>query len=47
MQANPSKFRFMMISHSPVDASNAMLQIDDNIVSKPESQVKVLGLNFR
>ena len=35
MQANPSKFQFMIISHSPVDTSKAMLQIDDNIVLKP------------
>ena len=32
MQANPSMFHFMIISHNGVDASNAMLQIDDNIV---------------
>ena len=46
MQANPSKFQFMIISHSPVDTSKAMLQIDDNIVLKPESQVKVLGVTL-
>ena len=34
MQANPSKFQFMIISHSPVDTSKAMLQIDYNIVLK-------------
>ena len=44
MQANPSKFQFMIISHSGVDANNATLQIDDNIVSKPEPQEKVLGV---
>ena len=44
MQANPSKFQFMIISHSGFDASNATLQIDDNIISKPEPQVKVLGI---
>ena len=42
MQVNPSKFQFMIIFQSPVDTSNAMLQIDGNIVLKPESQVKVL-----
>ena len=46
MQANPSKFQLMIISHSPVDTSKAMLQIDDNIVLKPESQVKVLGVTL-
>ena len=40
MQANPSTFRFMIISHNPIDTSNAMLQIGDNIVSKPDSKVK-------
>ena len=35
MQANPSKFQFMIISHCPVDTSKLMLQIDDNIVLKP------------
>ena len=45
MQANPSKFQFMITSHSGVDASNTTLQIDD-IVSKPESQVKVLGVTL-
>ena len=44
MQASPPKFQFMIISHSPVETSKAMLQIDDNIVLKPESQVKVLGV---
>ena len=44
MQANPSKFQFMIISHSGFDASNATLQIDDNIILKPEPQVKVLGV---
>ena len=39
VQANPSKGQFMMISHRPVDTSKAMLQMDDNIVLKPESQV--------
>ena len=42
VQANPSMFQFKIISHSPVDATNAMLQIDDNIVSKPESQSRCL-----
>ena len=44
MQANPSKFQFMIISHSGFHASNATLQIDDNIILKPEPQVKVLGV---
>ena len=39
-----SKFQFMIISHNGVDASNATLQIDDNIVLKPEPQVNVLGV---
>ena len=43
--SDPSKFQFMIISHSPVDTSKAMLQID-NIVLKPESQVKVLGVTL-
>ena len=42
MQGNPSKFEFMIISHSPVDTSKAVLQIDDNIVLKSKFQVKVL-----
>ena len=46
MQANPCKFQFMIISHSPIDTSKAMLQIDDNIVSKLESQVTVLGVTL-
>ena len=46
MQANPSKFQLMVFAHSPADASNARLQIDDNIVLKPESQVKVLGVTL-
>ena len=44
MQANPSKFQFMIISHSGFDASNATLQIDEKIISKSEPQVKVLGV---
>ena len=44
MQANPSKFQFMILSHSGVDASNANQQIDDNIALKPEPRVKVLGI---
>ena len=44
MRANPSKFPFMIISHSGVDASNATLQIDDSIVLKPEPQANVLGV---
>ena len=44
MQANPSKFQFMIISHSGVDASNATLQIDDSSVLKPEPQKKVFGV---
>ena len=35
MQANPSKFQLMIISHSGFDASNATLQIDNNIILKP------------
>ena len=46
MQANLSKFQFMIISHSGVDASNATLQIDDKIVLTPEPQVKVLGVTL-
>ena len=46
MQANPSKFQFTIISHRPVDTSKAMLQVDDSIVLKPESQVKVLGVTL-
>ena len=46
MRANPSKFQIMIKSHSGVDASNATLQIDDNIVLKPEPQVKVLGIKL-
>ena len=44
MQANPSQFQLMIISHSAFDVSNATLQIDDNILLKPEPQVKVLGV---
>ena len=44
MQANPSKFQLMIISHSGVDARNATLRSDDNIVLKPDPQVMVLGL---
>ena len=40
MQANLSKFQFI-ISHSPVNTRNTMLQIDDNIALKPESRVEV------
>ena len=36
----------MIVSHSPVDSSNVMLQIDDDIISKPQSQVKVLGVTL-
>ena len=46
MQANPSNFQCMIISHIRVDTSKAMLQIDDNIVLKPESQVKELGVTL-
>ena len=46
VQANPSIVQFMMISHSPVDTSKAMLQIDDNIALKSEFQVKVLGVTI-
>ena len=46
MQANPANLRFMIISHSPIDSSNVMLQIDDDIVSKPQSQEKVLGVEL-
>ena len=42
MQPNPSKFRFMIICHSPVDTGNARLQIHD-IVLKYKSRGKVLG----
>ena len=43
------------LTHSPLgvlfrlvlDTSNVMLQIDNNIVLKPESLVKVLGSNTR
>ena len=41
MQANPSKFQFMSISHRAVDAINAMLRIDDNIGLKAEPASKV------
>ena len=34
----------MIICHSGFDASNATLQIDNNITSKPEPQAKVLGV---
>ena len=44
MQANPSKFQFMIVSHSGVDARCVTLLIDDNIVLKPEPQVKLLGV---
>ena len=37
MQTNSSNFQVMIISHNQVDRSNAMLQIDDDIVIKPES----------
>ena len=35
---------FMIISHSPVDISNAMLQIGGNIALKHESQAKMFGV---
>ena len=37
---------FMIISNSGVDASNAMWQINDNIVLKPALQVNVLGVTL-
>ena len=40
--ANPSKIQFMIISHSPANTSSAMFLSDDNIVSKPGSQIRVL-----
>ena len=46
MQANPTKFQFMITSHSGVDASNATLQTDGSIVLKPQPQVKVLGVTL-
>ena len=41
MQANPSRFQLIIISHSLVDISNAMLR-NDYIVFKLESQVKMI-----
>ena len=38
--------RFLITSHSGVDASNATLQIDDSIVLTPEPEVKVLGVTL-
>ena len=31
----------MIISHGPLDTNNIMLQIDDDVVLKSESQVKL------
>ena len=41
LQANPSKFQFMLLSSSNIDNSNISLCIDD-ITLKPEPHVKIL-----
>ena len=43
LQANPSKFQFMLLSSSNIDNSNISLCIDD-ITLKPEPHVKILGV---
>ena len=43
LQANPSKFQFMLLSSSDIDNSNISLCIDD-ITLKPEPHVKLLGV---
>ena len=42
LQANPSKFQFMLLSSS-IDKCNISLCIDDMIL-KPGPQVKILGI---
>ena len=43
LQANPSKFQFMLLSSSNIDKCNTSLYIDDRIL-KPEPHVKILGV---
>ena len=43
LEANPSKFQFMLLSSSNIDNSNISLCIDD-ITLKPEPHVKILGV---
>ena len=43
LQANPSKFQFMLLSYSNIDKCNILLCIDD-IILKPEPHVKILGV---
>ena len=43
LQANPSKFQFMLLSSSNIDNSNISLCIDD-ITLKPEPHAKILGV---
>ena len=43
LQANPSKFQFMLLSFSNIDKFNISLCIDD-ITLKPEPHVKILGV---
>ena len=43
MQANPSKFQFVLLSNTLVDTCNVSLCVDD-VVLKPESHVKILGV---
>ena len=42
IQANPPKFQFIILPHNLTDANNMILQIGEDIVSKPAYQVKVL-----
>ena len=46
MQTNTSKFQSIIISNIPVDTRDIMLQIDDDIVLKPDTQIKVLGVTL-
>ena len=45
MQANPSKFQFMVMSNGSVDKECISLSVNESIL-KPESHVKVLGVTL-
>ena len=45
MQANPSKFQFMVMSNGSVDKDCISLSVDESILT-PESHVKVLGVTL-
>ena len=46
MQTYPSKLQFIIISNIPVVARYITLQIDEDIVLKPNTQVKVFGVTL-